>query len=268
MWHPNGFRRAVAAVLMAVLAVGCVAEQPPVPIRLQVQVLGWLPHDPAAFTEGLTLVGGVDGTLYESTGLVGQSSVRSLDPRTGAMRRRVVVDKVFGEGIVVTGARFFQLTWQDHLVIERDPATLRERRRFPLDGAAEGWGACFDGTRILTSDGTARLTVRDPDTFASHGQIDVRDNTGPVAGLNEIDCTPDKQVWANIFPTDRLVRIDATSGRVTGEADLGALHRQTGLDDPNAVPNGIAVIPHTDTALLTGKKWPHIFLVRMRPEHP
>jgi glutaminyl-peptide cyclotransferase len=271
MSRTNGLRRTalvLAALLLALTAASCGHRDAPGPQRLRVQVLDRIPHDPAAFTEGLTLVGGLGGTLYESTGMVGQSSVRALDPRTGAVRNLIDVDEVFGEGIAVTGERLFQLTWQDHLVIERDPATLRERRRFPLAAAAEGWGACVDGTRILTSDGTARLTVRDPATFAPRGRLDVHDDAGAVTGLNELDCAADGQVWANVFPTDRLVRIDGGSGLVTGEADLGDLHRQAGLDDPDAVPNGIAVVPHTDTALVTGKRWPQILLVRLSPEQP
>ncbi|WP_018686849.1 glutaminyl-peptide cyclotransferase [Actinokineospora enzanensis] len=271
MSRTNGLRRAalvLATLLLVPTAASCGHRDVPGPQRLRVQVLDRIPHDPAAFTEGLTLVDGLGGTLYESTGLAGHSSVRTLDPRTGAVRHRVDVDAVFGEGIAVTSERLFQLTWQDHMVIERDPVTLRERRRFPLAAAAEGWGACFDGARILTSDGTARLTVRDPDTFAPRGQIDVHDAAGAVNGLNELDCAGDGPVWANVFPTDRLVRIDVGSGLVTGEADLGDLHRQAGLDDPDAVPNGIAVIPHTDTALVTGKRWPQILLVRLSPEQP
>jgi glutaminyl-peptide cyclotransferase len=260
---------AVVLVLAAQVLSGCghsgaggshEAATVAVPEHLIVDVLGRIPVPPV-FTEGLDLS---NGSLYESSGLAGESLVRKVDPNTGAVEAARAVPSVFGEGIAVTGRHLWELTWKDRVVIERDSVTLDEIRRIPLTGAVEGWGACADGQAVFTSDGTARIAVRDRETFSVQRYIDVRDNHGPVSGLNELDCARPDQLWANVWPSDRLIRIDA-DGRVTGEADLSELHRQTGLDAPDDVPNGIATIPATDTAFLTGKQWPYVLKVRIAP---
>jgi glutamine cyclotransferase len=261
---PALHRLSVVVLLAALGLTGCrdghlgTATVPAAPERLTVEVLARIPVSPV-FTEGLDWA---EGTLYESSGLVGRSSVRALDPNTGAIRVQQAVPDVFGEGVTVTGRHLWELTWKDHVVIQRDRATLTEVRRIPLSGAEEGWGACAGGGTVLTSDGTARIAVREPGTFNVQRYIDVHDNNGPVSGINELDCSQPDQRWANVFPTDRLIRIDA-SGHVTGEADLSGLHHQTGLDAPDDVPNGVATVPGTDTMFLTGKQWPDVLKVRI-----
>lgn len=256
----------LVALFAAATAIGCAtstqrpqtasaADAHRAPEHLAVQVLDRVPVTPV-FVEGLDYA---DGVLYESSGLVGESTVRILDPRTGATRQQRAVPAVFGEGIAVAGTHVWELTWHDGIVIERDWATLAEIRRIPLTGATEGWGACFTGHNVLTSDGSDRIAVRDPDTFAVTRYIQVRDDRGPVTGLNELDCSHG-QLWANVWPTDTLLRM-TTDGHVTGVADLGELHRQTGLTDPDDVPNGIA-ITDGDTAYLAGKQWPYLLRVR------
>nr|WP_052479193.1 glutaminyl-peptide cyclotransferase [Kibdelosporangium sp. MJ126-NF4]CEL22867.1 glutamine cyclotransferase [Kibdelosporangium sp. MJ126-NF4]CTQ90007.1 glutamine cyclotransferase [Kibdelosporangium sp. MJ126-NF4] len=226
--------------------------------QLSVQVLDRIPVSPV-FTQGLEFV---DGTLVQSSGLVGKSSVRRIDPADGKVLVDQPVPGVFGEGIAVTDRAAFQLTWKDRLVIERDRSSLRELRRFPLTGAQEGWGACWNGNEVLTSDGTDRIAVRDPVTFAVVRHIDVRDDLGPVQFINELDCTRPDTTWANVWPTDRLIRVDV-SGRVTGEADLTEIRRATGLAGSSNATNGIATVAGTDIAYVTGKNWPHIVRVRI-----
>jgi putative peptide zinc metalloprotease protein len=221
-------------------------------------VLAELPHDPAAFTQGFELA---DGVLYEGTGLEGSSQLRELDPDTGQVRRAAPVPgRFFGEGITVVGARVWQLTWKDGVVLEWDRASLTVRRQVPLSG--EGWGLCLDGARLVRSDGSDRLRFHHPDTFAEQGAVAVTLDGGPVTRLNELECV-DGQVWANVWQTDRIVRIDPDDGRVTAVVDATGLldaGRRRGAD----VLNGIAAEPD-GTFLITGKRWPVTFRVRFVP---
>ncbi|SDN38279.1 glutaminyl-peptide cyclotransferase [Allokutzneria albata] len=228
------------------------------PERLRVQVLGALPHDTTAWTQGLELR---DGVLYEGTGLAGQSSVRELDPATGAVRRQVPLPELFGEGVTVTGDRLWQLTWQEGVAIERDRSDLRELRRVRYPG--EGWGLCLDGSRLVMSDGSSTLTLRDPATFAELGRVEVSREGVPVREINELECAGGA-VWANLWKRDEIVRIDPASGAVTATVDASGLlspQDRAGSD----VLNGIAAIPGTDEFLITGKLWPKIFRVRFVP---
>lgn len=260
--------RALLAVLGVLLVAGCSAapiESTPQPTGetvLKADVLEEIPHDPAAFTQGLELA---DGVLYEGTGLEGKSSIRRVDPATGEVTEQSDLPAdLFGEGITVAGDSIWQITWQDGVAIRRDKSTLAEQERVSYDG--EGWGLCHDGDRLIMSDGTDHLTFRDVDTFAEAGGVDVRDDANePVTRLNELECVRDAdgrvQVWANVWQTDDIVRIDPASGRVTATVDLEGLLPATeraGTD----VLNGIAHIPDTDEFLVTGKLWPTMFRVR------
>jgi glutamine cyclotransferase len=250
--------RALACTLVLPMA-GCGATAPPsmVPV-LRPQVLAQIPHDTTAFTEGLEVDHGV---LWEGTGLAGRSQLRALDPTTGALRRAVPLPgRLFGEGLSVVGDRIWQLTFRDHVVLEWNRTSLTVLRQLPLDD--EGWGLCFDGTRLVRSNGTAELHFQDPTTFAPTGSVAVTLDGRPVDGLNELDCGGG-QVWANVWPTDRIVRVDPASGRVTALVDASGLLRpaqRAGTD----VLNGIAAVG-TDEYLLTGKFWPTMFRVRFTP---
>lgn len=239
-------------------ASGGVPDSSGGPARLRVEVLRTVPHDPTAFTQGLELA---DGVLYEGTGIEGESVLRTVDPATGAERRRVdLPDEFFGEGITVVGPRIWQLTWRNHVAIERDRATLAERGR--VDYPGEGWGLCHDAAagRLVMSDGSDRLTFRDPTSFERTGEVPVTSAGRPVQRLNELECAHGS-VFANVWQTDTIVRIDPASGRVTAELDL------TGLlpADERAradVLNGIAAVPGTDEFLVTGKYWPKMYRVK------
>ncbi|GGP34813.1 hypothetical protein GCM10010185_01900 [Saccharothrix coeruleofusca] len=250
------------AVAFAAVASACAAEPAPspppsstAPTTARAEVLGTIPHDPEAFTQGLELA---DGALYEGTGLEGRSSLRRLDPTTGEVAQRVELPApLFGEGITVVDDRIWQLTWRDGVAIERDRASLRELRRVRYDG--EGWGLCLDGGRLVMSDGTDELTFRDPVTFAETGAVRVTRDGRPLDRLNELECV-DGQVWANVWQSEEVVRVDPASGRVLTTADLGPL-RPPGVP-PTDVLNGIAAVPGTDEFLVTGKNWPTIFRIR------
>jgi glutamine cyclotransferase len=276
---PRRFRAGAAlAALAACVACGApAAPAPPAVPTLRPQVLAELPHDTTAFTQGLEIAGAVGGAgdgadgggaLYEGTGLAGRSRLRELDPATGAERRSVPLPgRLFGEGITVVGDRIWQLTWRDGVALEWDRASLTLRRQVRVDG--EGWGLCRDGgpeatgARLVRTDGTDRLRFHDPDTFAELGSVAVTLDGAPVRELNELECVGG-QVWANVWRTDRIVRIDPASGRVTAVVDAAGLldpARRAGTD----VLNGIAAVPGTDEFLLTGKLWPATFRVRFAP---
>lgn len=227
--------------------------------HLRAHVIDMHPHDRSSFTQGLELA---DGTLYEGTGLRGESMLRTVDPGTGQVRQETrLPPELFGEGITIAGDRIWQLTWQEEVAIERDRATLAEIRRVPYDG--EGWGLCHDGSRLIMSDGSAKLTFRDPDTFAATGEIAVTAGGEQVEELNELECVGG-QVWANVWGSDEIVRIDPATGGVTAVVDASGLlgaNERAGAD----VLNGIAAVPGTDEFLLTGKYWPHVYRVRFLP---
>ncbi|SDN29636.1 Glutamine cyclotransferase [Lentzea albidocapillata subsp. violacea] len=242
-------RSPVWLVVVAVLAA-CSTPQEAKP---QVEVLQKIPHDATAFTQGLELV---DGVLYEGTGLEGQSTMRALDPSTGDVRKKVdLPPDFFGEGITVVGDTIWQITWQNGIAIERDRRTLDELRRVSYEG--EGWGICDDGQRLVMSDGTAKLTFRDPRSFQETGSVQVTRDGKPLTQLNELECVGGK-VWSNVWKTDEIVRIDPATGQVTDTYDLASLKPSGDVD----VLNGIAHVPGTNEFLVTGKNWPTIFRVR------
>lgn len=235
----------------------------PAPEMLRVEVIATHPHDPTAFTEGfeITRFENTDGVLLEGTGLVGQSYLKASDLATGTELRRVSLDReFFGEGVTSTDTSIWQLTYRDHVAIERDPQTLAERRR--VDYPDEGWGVCAlrDGSHnLLTSNGTDTLTVREPENLAPARTVQV---PLPVR-LNELECAADGSVYANVWPSDLIVRLDPGSGAVLAIADASLLRAQLPAGAGVDVLNGIAEVPGTDRFLLTGKYWPTTYEVRI-----
>lgn len=224
--------------------------------RLRVEVLREFPHERDAYTQGLVWWNGV---LFESTGREGESTLRRLDPRTGRVEQRIDVPaQYFGEGLSLVDRRLIMLTWraQRAFTYDRDSFELLDTHRY----RGEGWGLCYDGDRLVMSDGTDRLTFRDPATFAPIGERRVRLRGRPLHALNELECV-DGGVYANVWQTDFLVRIDPASGRVTDRIDAAGLLQ--GVDRVGAeVLNGIAHDPDAGTFYITGKWWPKMFEVR------
>jgi glutamine cyclotransferase len=224
-------------------------------------VVASYPHDPEAFTQGLAYV---DGTLYEGTGLAGASSIRRVDLETGeVLQVRALAASHFGEGIAVVGGRLFQLTWRNRVCFAYDPATFDLLQTFAYQG--EGWGLASDGSRLIMSDGTSRLTFRDPATFAELGGVAVRDGDAAVADLNELEWVAG-EIWANVWRTDRIARIDPATGRVRGWVDLTGLLPEADREGRRVdVLNGIAFDAATGRLFVTGKLWPKLFEIALAP---
>jgi glutamine cyclotransferase len=222
-------------------------------------VASWL-HDPTAYTEGLALERGV---LFESTGLNGRSTLRTVAIRTGRILRSVRLPKRFyGEGITVLRGRVYQLTLVGGAGFVYDAKSLRKLRTFSFTG--EGWGLTRNGGLLVISDGTDTLRVLDPSTFAVRRTVTVRDQSGArVTGLNELELV-DGSICANVYPTDRVACVDPRSGRVRYWIDLaGLLPQSLRPGDEEAVVNGIAWGGHPGRILVTGKLWPRLYEIRL-----
>lgn len=219
------------------------------------------PHDTSAYTEGLFYK---DGYLYESTGEAGASTVRKVELESGKVVQRHDLDpQYFGEGIVDWGQRIIQLTWKDQLGFVYDLASFRQQRTFNYPG--EGWALTRDDKHIYMSDGSAVLRVLDPQTLATVSSILVTDNGQPVTNLNELEWVKG-EIYANVWLTDRIARIDPATGHVTGWIDLSGLFDVGSLPDPgNDVLNGIAYDAQHDRLFVTGKRWPKLFEITLVP---
>lgn len=230
---------------------------PPVVIA---RIVARYPHDPAAFTQGLFVR---DGKLYETTGLIGQSTLREVDLATGQVRRSVdLPNGSFGEGATDWGKQIYSITWREGVAYRWDRKSFRQLGQFSYPG--EGWGLTHDGQRLILSDGTPELRFLDPKTFAETGRITVTFAGAPLAQLNELEWI-DGAVWANVWHQNALVRIDPASGRVTQVLDLAPLVEAVTVSDPEAVPNGIAWDAKAKRLLVTGKKWPALFEIALPP---
>jgi len=223
---------------------------------LRTDVIERRPHDASSYTEGLVMAG---GRLFESSSY-GDASLREVDPQTGAVLRSVRIPSGFAEGIAVVDDHLVQLTWQDHVAVVYSVSDFRQVGTYAYD--TEGWGLCDDGTRLVMSDGTSRLYFRDRATFQLQGSVSVTNAGAPVELLNELECV-NGEVYANVWLTDEIVRIDPSNGDVTGFIDASSLFApDEPPPDEGAVLNGIAYDAAAGTFLLTGKLWPAMFEVR------
>ena len=246
------------AIPLALCLLGCHAA--PAQPTDTYQVVHTFPHDQQAFTQGLLYL---DGHLYESTGIRGQSSLRMEDLESGRILKfQMVPDKYFAEGLTNWGSTLIQLTWESHTALVYDRATFSLLRTFSFTG--EGWGLAQDGRSLILSDGSAVLRFLDPATFHEIRHVTVRDRGKPVPQLNELEFIHG-EVYANIWHSDRIARIDPVSGRVAGWIDLTGLLPKSERSNPEAVLNGIAWDNQHQRLLVTGKLWPSIFEIRLVP---
>lgn len=241
----------------AVAQTAAPAAQTSAPVYGFEVVRAW-PHDRTAFTQGLVWH---DGGLIESTGRY-PSTVRKVRLEDGAVTSRRVLDTTyFGEGLTEVDGRVFSLTWRNGKGFIWDAADLTPRGEFAYAG--EGWGLTDDGARLILSDGSDVLRFLDPATQAETGEVSVTLNGRPVRRINELEWV-DGEVFANIWQTDFILRIDPATGKVAGVVDLtGLLPDRTGMDPNDDVLNGIAWDPDGRRLFVTGKNWPTIFEIRL-----
>jgi glutamine cyclotransferase len=247
------------SLLLAVL----LATSAPAIAQDTYRVVHIYPHDQHAFTQGLIYL---DGNLYESTGINGQSSLRKEDLETGRILQfQDVPSRYFAEGLAAWGATLVQLTWQHHIALVYDRASFRLLHTLPYDG--EGWGLTSDAKNLILSDGTATLRFLDPATFGVVRRVEVKDHGKPVTELNELELVHG-EIYANIWHSDRIARISETTGKVIGWIELKGLLPQSQRTNPEAVLNGIAYDPAHDRLFVTGKLWPNIFEIKVVPAAP
>jgi glutaminyl-peptide cyclotransferase len=253
---PNRFRALVFIVFSLALASLVHAAD-------TYRVVHTYPHDPHAFTQGLIFV---DGHLYESTGLNGQSSLRMVDLDTGRVLQEEPVDsKYFAEGLTSWGSTLVQLTWESHTALIYDRFSFRMLRTLSYSG--EGWGLTADTKSLILSDGTDTLRFFDPATFHETRRVTVKDRGKPVTELNELEYVHG-QIYANIWHSDRIARIAPETGKVLGWIDLKGLLPDNDRASPEAVLNGIAYDAGHNRLFVTGKLWPKLFEIEVVPETP
>jgi glutamine cyclotransferase len=237
----------------------------PPPTPLAYTLVQALPHDTASFTQGLQYYKGV---LYESTGNPDRqpngSRIQVVNPATGATQVKAVLPAdEFGEGITLLNDKVYQLTWENRKGYVYDARTFKKLREFTYNH--QGWGITNDGTYLIVSDGSSNIYYWDPETFKEVKRLSVQDHRGLRNNINELEFI-NGQLFANIWQSNQIVRIDTATGNITGVLDLTDLLRNyPELAQPPAdVLNGIAWDSSTNRLLITGKKWPRMFEIELR----
>jgi glutamine cyclotransferase len=250
---------ATAVIVFSVAAFILLSDNPLAsePANYTYTIVNVYPHDQTAFTQGLVFE---DGTLYEGTGLWGQSSLRRVNLETGNVTQLYELpDDLFGEGITIFGNKIIQITWQNHAGFVYDKNSFDLLQEFTY--STEGWGITHDGTNLIMSDGTANLYFLDPETFQIIDQIEVIDEE-PVTQLNELEYI-DGRVYANIWMTEKIAIINPETGQVTGWINLEGLKA---AEHPTAnVLNGIAYDQNSKRLFVTGKLWSNLYEIELVP---
>jgi glutamine cyclotransferase len=224
------------------------------------KVVAKFPHSTASFTEGFFYL---DGLFWEGTGLQRHSAVLAIQPETGnVLQHRDLPEQYFGEGIVDWGPNLYQWTWQAHICFVYDRFSLQLVKQFAYEG--EGWGMTRTAKEIVTSDGSATLRFRDPNTFREIRRIVVKDGVEPVERLNELEFVKG-EIYANVWHSDRIARIAPRDGHVIGWIDLTGLLPESQKIDEESVLNGIAYDQRHDRLFVTGKQWPAVFEIKIVP---
>ncbi|HEX7338367.1 MAG TPA: glutaminyl-peptide cyclotransferase [Rhodanobacteraceae bacterium] len=251
--------RPLLALLATLVLAGCASLAPRVPVD-GYRVVHVYPHDTGAYTEGLLYH---DGFLYEATGRIGHSSVRKVDLATGKVLQKTSTPwPAYGEGIAIVGTHLVQLSWRRHEGFIYDLATLTPVARFAYPG--EGWALTRHGNQLYMSDGTPTIRILDAGTLKQTGQIHVTANGQPLKNINELEWV-NGEIFANVWLTNRIARIDPATGKVVGWIDLAGLAPPAdALSDPaNDVLNGIAWDARNQRLFVTGKCWPHVYQIEL-----
>lgn len=259
LW-PVAFAVALCALAGCARSTPAAPPIPPAPTAYTYEVVHAYPHDTDAFTEGLVFI---NNRLFESTGLNGQSTIREVDLPTGkVLRASPLPQEYFGEGLAVLGPKAYQLTWQTHKGFVYDLDTFKVEKDFTYTG--EGWGFTTDGKSLIMSDGTSQLRWLDPTTFAVQRTITVTLQGKPVDQVNELEYIKG-EIYANVWKTNNVLRIDPQNGNVTGVIDFSGLLPLEDRHYNTDVLNGIAYDATSDRLFITGKNWDKLFEVRLKP---
>jgi glutaminyl-peptide cyclotransferase len=235
-------------------ALSCSAATP----VLGYKVIAEFPHSTESYTEGLFYL---DGLFYEGTGIAGHSSLLVIQPETGKpVQKRDLPPQYFGEGIIDWGPNVYQWTWQSHICFVYDRFSLRPVKEFTYTG--EGWGMTRTAKELITSDGSAVLRFRDPSTFRETHHITVRDGGATVDQLNELEFIKG-EIYANVWHSNRIARINPRTGSVIAWIDLSGLLPADQMVNEESVLNGIAWDAKGERLFVTGKQWPKIFEIRV-----
>jgi len=225
------------------------------------EVVATLPHDPGAYTQGFAYH---QGYFFEGTGLYGESRLRKVDPGSGTVLKEIELqDQYFGEGVAIARGTLVQLTWREGKVFVYNSDTFDLLREY--NTTREGWGLAFDGERFIASDGSDKLYFHGVSDFRRMGEVHVKDEGRPVKNLNELEFI-NGEVWANVWKTQRIVRIDPESGDVVGRVDLSGLVKPGERNGREDVLNGIAYDAEGDRLFVTGKRFSHIYQIKLVPK--
>jgi len=233
------------------------------PAALNYRLIKEYPHDTAAFTQGLVWY---NQHLMEGTGQFEESNIRRVDLVTGKVQQQTNNTKdIFGEGIAILNEKLYQITWKNSKAFVYDAKTFKLLQEFPLN--TEGWGLTHNGSELIMSDGSSNLYFLDPLTFKEIRRVGVYDQLGPKGNINELEFI-DGFVYANVWQTDYIIKIDPSSGKIVAVADLSDLRIKTGIPRPNGqehspeVLNGIAYDSVGKRIFITGKYWPKLFEIQ------
>jgi glutamine cyclotransferase len=223
------------------------------------------PHDTSAYTEGLLYQ---DGYLYESTGNYGSSDLRKVELNTGKVVQRAIIDDLyFGEGSAIVGDKIIVLTWKEKVGFVYDKNTFKLLKTFNNNVGIEGWGMAYDGKKLYMDDSTNRVWFLDKDNYNQTGYIEVYDDKGPIQKVNELEYI-DGKLYANIYESDNIIVIDPKTGAVLQTIDMSSLwplnQRPAGFDNTQNVLNGIAWDAKGKRLFVTGKKWPHLYQIKLK----
>jgi len=247
-----------AMKLLALPAIALLLVSCQKPAALDYQLVSTRPHDPLCYTQGLEFLG---ARLFESGGNYGQSTIREVNPATGeVLRRRPMAATVFSEGLTILNGELFNLTWKENIAYVIEPDTFKFLRSHNYEG--EGWGLTNDGKQLIMSDGTDKLKFINPADFSVSKTLNVTDGGQPVDQLNELEYVKG-EIFANIYRSEKIARISAETGKVTGWLDLSALRGKLPRPHRAEELNGIAHDPVTGNVLVTGKLWPKMFEIRI-----
>ncbi len=250
MSHPldRYYRIFLQLLLVICLAFGGVATAAPI---YSYKVIARYAHSTDSYTEGFFYL---NGMFYEGTGKTGRSAVLVIEPKTGKIvQRRDLAPEYFGEGIVDWGPNIYAWTWTSNVCFVYDRASLRPVKQFTYSG--EGWGMTRTAKELITSDGTATLRFRDPNSFKETHHIVVKEGDIRVDRLNELEFIKG-EIYANIWHSDMIVRISPQNGHVIAWIDLTGLLPSDQMVDAESVLNGIAYDAQHDRLFVTGKQWP------------